>query len=600
MGNLDLTQLAASQNNKYLTINETNDEIDNAITRAFVVLVDDSNAATLAASDFRRNVSFILTEDSPVPTADITLTVPAVSRGLFLVDNNTNQLAIVEISGQSEPSPTINAGDIKLFVTGGSNVFAVTSAGGFIALSDTPLSYSGQADSYVRVNGGETGLDFSSVAPTALMRTHRGAHASLSADLTGQNYTGAGAAVIWNQVQFDTDSFWSGGSPTRLTVPAGVTKVRVGSSIDILNGPDDSGMAIRLGFNGSTSHKFLAEAVVEASGFTQDALSFSSGVIPVIAGNYFEVFVLMETDSSVDVDDARSNFWIEVVESNEVLPGVAVERPHVGVLVYNSINQSLNNGSNTTLTWDTEAYDTGYLGVQFHDTGVNPSRITIPNGVTKIRLTGALRMNDAGATQAFVEFNKNGSGVIGSGSQDAQTTGTDNLSVSSAVLIVSPGDYFELIAFTDGAGNTAAADSGFRTWFAMEVVETSSAAFPPEQIELYLDTAAWDTAAFPTSVPIFKKIATRRFSLEDDLAGSVGQADAGPNGGAVVIDVQRNGSSIGSITFADSSGAAQTATFATAGATVEDFEIGDRLELVAPANWQSMDEIVFSLFAWRS
>jgi hypothetical protein len=38
--------------------------------------------------------------------------------------------------------------------------------------------------------------------------------------------------VPWNAVVYDTDAFWSAGNPTRLTVPAGVSKVRLKGNID--------------------------------------------------------------------------------------------------------------------------------------------------------------------------------------------------------------------------------------------------------------------------------------------------------------------------------------------------------------------------------
>ena len=41
--------------------------------------------------------------------------------------------------------------------------------------------------------------------------------------------------------------------------------------------------------------------------------SFSSGPIPVVAGDYFEISLQVLGDTSIDILSARSNFWIKVV-----------------------------------------------------------------------------------------------------------------------------------------------------------------------------------------------------------------------------------------------------------------------------------------------
>ena len=39
-------------------------------------------------------------------------------------------------------------------------------------------------------------------------------------------------AIPWDATVNDTDAFWSAGNPTRLTVPAGLSKVRLNGNID--------------------------------------------------------------------------------------------------------------------------------------------------------------------------------------------------------------------------------------------------------------------------------------------------------------------------------------------------------------------------------
>ncbi len=51
MGNLNISQVGATQNSKTVTINDATDELDNAMTDEFAVLIDDSDAVTTVPVD---------------------------------------------------------------------------------------------------------------------------------------------------------------------------------------------------------------------------------------------------------------------------------------------------------------------------------------------------------------------------------------------------------------------------------------------------------------------------------------------------------------------------------------------------------------------
>lgn len=169
MGNLNLTQLSSSQNNKETTINDIANELDLAMTDSFTLLVDNSNAGSIPTADFRRNVLFVVSPDSPAPTGTITVTVPALVRGVFVIINNTAQTLSVGISGQSEAFVSIPSGTpLPAFVltSTGANVRSAGGGSGgsstFLGLTDTPSSFTGQAGNFSRVNSGETALEFAS------------------------------------------------------------------------------------------------------------------------------------------------------------------------------------------------------------------------------------------------------------------------------------------------------------------------------------------------------------------------------------------------------------------------------------------------------
>ena len=164
--NLNVDQMVEGQDQKETTHNDANGQLDAALTEIVDVAVDDTNAKTLTDSEFRRQYRISLIDDSPVPTGAVTITVPAIKRGLFIIDNGLSFDATVEISGQSATSPVVASMTSALLECNGSDVRQLVSstAGSsdtFLSLSDTPSSFaSGDANKGVRVNSGETALEF--------------------------------------------------------------------------------------------------------------------------------------------------------------------------------------------------------------------------------------------------------------------------------------------------------------------------------------------------------------------------------------------------------------------------------------------------------
>jgi hypothetical protein len=120
--NLDLSQVAAAQNQKEVTINDQAGQLDAALTEVLTIEVDDSNAYGLTGTELRRSFFIVVTEGSPAPTAAIVVEVPAIRRGLFKLLNLTAQTVAIEVSGQSEPAPQIPAGENRMLSCDGSDV----------------------------------------------------------------------------------------------------------------------------------------------------------------------------------------------------------------------------------------------------------------------------------------------------------------------------------------------------------------------------------------------------------------------------------------------------------------------------------------------
>jgi hypothetical protein len=122
--NLSLSQVAAAQNQKEVTINDQAGQLDAALTEVLTIEVDETNAYVLSASQFRRHFFTVVMEGSPAPTAAITVQVPAIRRGLFKLLNLTGQTVTIEVPGQSEAAPQVAAGENRMLSCDGSDVRA--------------------------------------------------------------------------------------------------------------------------------------------------------------------------------------------------------------------------------------------------------------------------------------------------------------------------------------------------------------------------------------------------------------------------------------------------------------------------------------------
>lgn len=119
----------------------------------------------------------------------------------------------------------------------------------------------------------------------------------------------------------------------------------------------------------------------------------------------------------------------------------------------------------TAVAWDAEISDTSTI----HDNATNNTRLTVPSGVTRVKLKVNLELANVTAdTWVAVKMRKNGAAFDGQGSQSVETGNTTvYLNAESAVVTVSGGDYFDVtLQAEDTSIDVVAAGS----WFSMEIV----------------------------------------------------------------------------------------------------------------------------------
>lgn len=363
--NLDITQVSASQNQKEVTINDAIGALDAALTEGLTVDFTSGNV-TLTDAQFRGNIAFIASNMA----AGRTLTVPEIKR-LFIVNNPDASESLDVIRGTT--TITVDTETTTLFYTDGTANGLLSIAGGgggggdFVSLTDTPANFSGHGGKVVGVNSGETAIEFVAAFARAFLDLNdvpssftgqggralrvntgedalifdnyptsqtnwltpfKGALVSRSTDLTGITLP---EYVDWDNEVYDTDDFYDSGDPSRLTIPSGVTKVRLVASIETTA---DAGAGMMfVSFHKDGNEVFSGLTTVRnnsTGGFNNNSATCVSPVLEVTAGEYFEVrFNVNGLGSADDVlSTNRSFFALEVVETT------AAEEPAVMVGSY--------------------------------------------------------------------------------------------------------------------------------------------------------------------------------------------------------------------------------------------------------------------------
>lgn len=148
------------------------------------------------------------------------------------------------------------------------------------------------------------------------------------------------------------------------------------------------------------------------------------------------------------------------------MPILNGRNPHRGALVKLSAQLSgVNYSAGVNIPWDAEEYDTD----GFHDNVTNNTRLTVPAGVSKVRLSFyVITANVTANTNVFASIRKNDTAPIGSVAIVCDTDNTNpRVNGVSPVLSVAAGDYFEV----QGIWSDTSVDITTGSWFAIEVVE---------------------------------------------------------------------------------------------------------------------------------
>lgn len=125
-------------------------------------------------------------------------------------------------------------------------------------------------------------------------------------------------------------------------------------------------------------------------------------------------------------------------------------------------------GPGTPIPFDIEIYDYG----GWHDDVTDNTRMTVPAGVTRVRLTANVRLSNITSGEVYsLFFSKNGSfanGAYGQANNNVNSTAV-RLQLISPILEVEPGDYFTVSLQVTADTTVNINNAG--TWFAIEKVQ---------------------------------------------------------------------------------------------------------------------------------
>ena len=182
----------------------------------------------------------------------------------------------------------------------------------------------------------------------------------------------------------------------------------------------------------------LKKVTINNNPGTTDGFSLRGGQGFILDSNY---------DSITLVKRVGSNFWVEVSRTDNTLE-------HVGVRAYNNANITIPNATWTTLTFNSERFDSGNL----HNTATNTSRLTATSsGVYVITSNILVSVNGSGFRVANINVN----GTFSIASMRLPAFSGDMVGMSfTTTYYLNQNDYVELLVYQNSGSSLTAVATG--------------------------------------------------------------------------------------------------------------------------------------------
>jgi len=206
-------------------------------------------------------------------------------------------------------------------------------------------------------------------------------------------------------------------------------------------------------------------SIIRVYNLQPNAIIVASGSTVIASHGILSDSVLVRTE--ITTPDANGDININSKGTGKVLIN-GKQQGFRGCLVKPTVVFSVPDSTDSWIPFDDEEYDTDGI----HDTVTNNDRLTVPAGVTKVKITGHIQFSSTSTVgRRTLEIVKNTS-TIPSGvsleNKAASAAGTTPCNVFSATLEVTGGDYFRLRARQDSG---ISLNTFTTSWFAMEIIE---------------------------------------------------------------------------------------------------------------------------------
>jgi hypothetical protein len=584
---LNIHQVAASQNQKEVTINDAIVALERAFQRTMIV--DLSSNVTLTETEFTRNVAF----RCQLHSGPAILTVPKTIGG-----NTSNRFFIVENQGTYEVTVTLGSGDTVAIPAGDASLILSDGANLLGLAGGTSGGGGGGGDIIVRdegtqLTGSVLSFDFTGTGVTA---TDDGS-GNITVDITG----GGGSLAVEDQNSVETSAATvldfvgelvsaSDDGTGRVTVTAALPVFDDGAAVET--------DAAQLNFTGAgvlvTTDPQTHVVTIDIPG------SSGGGVIEV-----------NDEGGAITGDLQSLNFVGPIVEatddgSGNVTVDVSIVVKDEGTQQTGSMRSLDFVGTGVTTTDDGAGNitvdipgSTGGASVPVYESGVQQT-----GAVASFNFKGDVTVADDGSGNVEIDVNGGGGGgssVLVYDENIQQTNALASLDFTgSGVIATDDGSGNITISIPGGSGaaipveDDGVQETGDVTKFNFTGPTTSVTADGAGVATVDV-TPEIDIGTFVAGVPldgevVLQFVSTRSFTLPTGLNGSQGFAGIAATNQAN-FDIQKNGATIGSMTFAASG---TVATFTHAGGTA--FGPGDRLSVIAPgAADASLSNISFTL-----
>jgi len=256
----------------------------------------------------------------------------------------------------------------------------------------------------------------------------------------------------WNAEVYDIGGWHDNATNNdRLTVPSGVSLVRLSAGIDC--GQAQAGAILEI-YRDDVA--FFADGGARQRGRSQQTgyqyYCVATGPVQVTAGQYFTTLVSAITGATVQ-QDAATWFAVEALDP---------DTRYVRLGRTTSLSTAV--GTQTTTAWQTKLEEVGDLS--WADLGVNAERVVIPAGVSWVIATHFQDWTSSISTaeQVVASLRLNGTRIAERDVEGNTDTNTRN-GVVSGLLAVVEGDYIDAPYFTT---NSETLNTG--SWLAVEEV----------------------------------------------------------------------------------------------------------------------------------